>query len=226
MTKTAARHAIESPHLEEHWRSVEPTRRPQEPRTWEACVAWFRDAWEASLPTRMHTRGVEADSALGSPRLAGALRARTSNVTDHGWGVTGWDRHGQPRGMTDDGTLTRDPFLYYLERMLGERVKDEHGKRTDTLTVNALGADALVRWAYLGWDLGSLIHETWRRNHDDDYAPAAMRALLESTIKRLWAQCQREPERYPICPTCRQRRCRCAERSEAQINAESVAPVG
>ena len=146
--------------------------------------------------------------------------ARTDHVSDRGWGVTGWDRTGEPRGVDRSTGLTRDPFLYYLERMLGERVRDEQGQRTERRTANALGATALVRWAYLGWDLGALIHEMWRRNHDDDYAEPAMRALLETTIKRLWQDCQREPVRWARCVTCHRRDCVCGERSESQANAE------
>lgn len=199
----------ESPHADAHARSLST---PTPPLTWEACVAWFKDAWEASLPTRLHTRGVEDGSALGSPRMAGAMHARTDHVDDKGWGVTGWDRQGQPRGMTDDGTLTRDPFLFYLELRL---------RREDP------GAHALVRWAYMGWSVEdtalSLFRRTLREGHPILFEVEALRSLLEVTIKRLWHDCQREPVRYSICRGCRRRECVCGQRSEAQVNAEEAA---
>jgi hypothetical protein len=223
--KTGTRGAFETrdrPFRREHDAST--LQRPRPPQTFEACAAWFREAWEASLPARMHTRGVEDGSALGSPRMAGALHRRTDHASPDGWGVTGWDRDGQPRGIDRATGLTLDPFLFYLETMLRGRVRDEHGQRTEKRTVEALGATALVRWAYLGWDLGALIHETWRRspNHEDDYNVPAMRALLETTIRRLWDQYQREPVRWVRCVRCHRRDCVCGERSESQINAEEM----
>lgn len=206
----------DTPYRTEHAASVRP---PRPPQTFPALAAWFRDAWEASLPTRSHTRGVEDGSALGSPRMSGALHARTDHASDRGWGVTGWDKDGQPRGMTDDGTLTRDPFLFYLElRLLRKEVE----------------AVELVRWAYMGWDVVDAALSAFRRTHDPVTNPSllpaaadgkhweaqAYEALLERGIRRLWDDCQREPVRYAICRGCRRRECVCGQRSESQIRAE------
>lgn len=46
-----------------------------EPRNLAEYLAWFRREWEAEVPRRIHERGVEPQSALGSPRLHGAFRA-------------------------------------------------------------------------------------------------------------------------------------------------------
>lgn len=190
--------------------------RPTAPQTFAACEAWFRDAWEASLPTRSHTRGVEDGSALGSPRMSGALHARTDHASAKGWGVTGWDREGRPRGMTDDGTLTRDPFLFYLELRL---------RRDEPEAVQ------LVRWAYMGWDVDASANngfiERMRLRQVDpkgwsDYR-AGYEALLERGIRRLWHDCQSEPVRYSVCPSCHKRVCVCGERSESQVRAEEAA---
>lgn len=202
-----------APYRRENIESVRPARPPQ---TFEALAAWFRDAWVASLPTRLHTRGVEDGSALGSPRMAGAMHARTDHASGKGWGVTGWDRQGQPRGMTDDGTLTRDPFLFYLElRLRREEVE----------------AVQLVHWAYLGWDVTEAANNAFVKRiqkHEQDPEGWALyrsgyEALLERGIRKLWDDCQREPVRYSICVECRRRECVCGQRSESQINAEESA---
>lgn len=189
--------------------------RPAAPQTFVACEAWFRDAWEASLPTRSHTRGVEDGSALGSPRMSGAMHARTDHVSGKGWGVTGHDRDGRPRGMTDDGTLTRDPFLFYLEMRL---------RRDEPEAVQ------LVRWAYMGWDVDAAANngfiERMKMRQSDpagwkDYR-TGYEALLERGIKRLWHDCQSEPVRFSVCRECRRRQCVCGQRSESQVNAEEA----
>jgi len=202
---------VDAPYRGDHDRSVE--RQAPPPQTWPACVAWFRDAWEASLPTRLHTAGVEAESALGSPRMAGAMHARIDHASDLGWGLTGHDREGQPRGVDRATGLTRDPFLYYLERML--RGKDDHER---------FGALSLLRWAYLGWDVEAAAQASFVAQHANPETWALYksghRALMERTIRTLWVRCQREPERFPVCRQCRHRQCVCGERSEAQVNAE------
>ena len=197
------------PFREEHERS---TRLASTPQTWAALEAWFRDAWETSLPTRMHTRGVEDGSALGSPAMARAMHARTDHVSEDGWGVTGWDRDGQPRGIDRASGLTRSPFLFYLECRLRSREESDR-----------LGARMVIRWAYMGWDIPALAHAVFLRTHgQDDFATEAMAALLERTVRRLWHDCQREPVRYAVCRECRRMRCVCCERSEAQVNAEEA----
>jgi len=188
------------------------------PNTWAACKAWFVGEWQASLPARMHTSGVEADSALGSPRMAPALASRIGNASERGWGVTGHDRDGQPRGMTKDGEHTRDWFLFYLERMLNSG------------GVERIGAQALVRWAYLGMDDAAAAHPRFVQAIGAGADPDAwseylsgQTALLERTIRSLWHRCQSEPIRWSVCRQCRQRACVCGERSEAQVNAEDAA---
>ena len=201
----------DTPYRTEHVESVRPTRPPQ---TFPALAAWFMDAWSASLPARLHTRGVEDGSALGSPRMSGALHARTDHASDRGWGVTGWDREGQPRGMTHDG-LTRDPFLFYLEMRLHRREVE---------------AVQLVHWAYLGWDVDEAANNAFVkriRAHEQDpegwaLYRAGYEALLERGIRRLWADCQNEPVRHSVCRECRRRVCVCGQRSESQVNAEEA----
>jgi hypothetical protein len=213
--KTGTRGAFERrerPYKGEHERSVQ---QPTPPRSWEALAAWFRDAWETSLPARLHTRGVEDGSALGAPRMSGAMHARIDHAGQRGWGVSGWDREGQPRGMTDDG-LTRDPFLYYLER----RLREDDGD-----------AVALVRWAYVGYDIEEAANNAFvkrirlREADPDGWTDwlSSYTATLERGIRRLWYDCQREPVRYAVCRVCRRRECVCGSKSEAQVNAEEMA---
>lgn len=202
----------DAPYRGEH--DVSAAQRPTPPQTWPACVAWFRDAWEASLPNRLHTSGVEADSALGSPRMAGAMHARIDHASANGWGLTGHHRDGSPRGVGADG-LTRDPFLFYLERMLRSSNAHEH-----------LGALALVRWAYMGWDVEAAAQETFLGQHANPETwgiyVVSFRALMERTIRTLALRCQQEPERFPVCKDCRKRDCICGQRSESQVRAEEA----
>jgi hypothetical protein len=58
----------------------------RQPRHLEEYVRWWRREWDAECPPRIHERGTEPESALGSPRLAGAFRAYlmgTPFATDH-----------------------------------------------------------------------------------------------------------------------------------------------
>ena len=58
----------------------------QEPRELPELLRWFRREWEAECPPRTHERGVEPESALGAPKLAGAFRAyicASPMQTDH-----------------------------------------------------------------------------------------------------------------------------------------------
>lgn len=58
----------------------------REPRSLNEYLAWFRREWCAEMPGRIHERGVEPQSALGSPRLGGAFRAYMEGhpmATDH-----------------------------------------------------------------------------------------------------------------------------------------------
>lgn len=57
-----------------------------EPATLPDLIRWFRREWAAEMPGRIHERGIEPDSGLGSPRLAGAFRAYLAGspmATDH-----------------------------------------------------------------------------------------------------------------------------------------------
>lgn len=143
---------------------------------------------------------------------------RLGHVTRKGWGVTGWDKDGQPRGVDDDG-LTRDPFLFYLEKRL--RSKDE---------LVSEAAQLLVTWAYLGYDTDHAAHDEFvRLLYLKDAQPAGWEAWregyesrLERTIRQLWWDCQKEPVRYSVCRECRRRECMCGQRSEAQVNAEEA----
>ena len=181
------------------------------PQTWNALQHWFVEQWQAALPTRSHVKGVKdsgPDGGLGSPRMAPALRARTAHASDRGWGLTGWDRDGQPIGVDNEGHTTQ-PFLYHLERMMRD------GPR------QSAGAQALLRWAYLGWDVEATAIATWRRSHVE-WGEQAMGALLEGALRDLYRRCQTEPIRWSVCRVCRKRDCICNQKSESQVNAETA----
>ena len=58
----------------------------QEPKELHDLLRWYRREWEAECPPRTHERGVEPDSALGAPKLAGAFRSYIMGspyATDH-----------------------------------------------------------------------------------------------------------------------------------------------
>ena len=58
----------------------------REPRNLSEYLAWYHHEWAQELPGRIHERGVEPLSALGSPRLGGAFRAYMEGhpmATDH-----------------------------------------------------------------------------------------------------------------------------------------------
>ena len=58
----------------------------REPRDLPELLTWFRREWDAECPSRTHERGVEPQSALGSPKLAGAFRSYITGspmATDH-----------------------------------------------------------------------------------------------------------------------------------------------
>jgi hypothetical protein len=91
----------------EHSRSVrdktqEATARP---RTFGKLREWFKREWDAEFPGRMHERGVEPDSQLGAPRLAGAMRSRfaalddakAATATDYDRGHDTWSTGAAPR---------------------------------------------------------------------------------------------------------------------------------
>ena len=52
------------------------------PQSFAALLGWFKREWDAEFPRRLHERGVEPESALGAPRLAGAMRARLTAIDD------------------------------------------------------------------------------------------------------------------------------------------------
>ena len=190
----------------------ERTRATRQPQTWRALAEWFQGEWQASMPYRLHVAGLEEDS---SPRMAPAMLARIGHASDRGWGLTGWDRDGQPRGMTRDGEHTRQPFLHHLELRLLRREPD---------------AQALMRWTYMGWDTeaaasNDFVRRIRMRELDPDGWESYLHgyaALLERGIRRLWWDCQSEPIRFSVCRVCRRRECVCAQRSESQVNAEGA----
>jgi hypothetical protein len=58
----------------------------RQPREVPDLIRWFRTEWEAECPPRTHERGVEPESALGAPKLAGAFRSYIMGspmATDH-----------------------------------------------------------------------------------------------------------------------------------------------
>lgn len=67
----------DAPHASEHRASV--SRRMDaaaaRPESLPDLLAWFRAAWAEEMPARIHERGVEPQSVLGTPKLAGAFRA-------------------------------------------------------------------------------------------------------------------------------------------------------
>lgn len=59
---------------------------PAQPRYLHEYVAWLRAEFDREVPARLHERGVEPSSALGSPRMGGAFRAYLTGsafATDH-----------------------------------------------------------------------------------------------------------------------------------------------
>jgi hypothetical protein len=58
----------------------------REPTSLPDLLRWYRREWEQEVPSKLHEPGTEPDSALGSPRLAGAFRAYLMGnpmATDH-----------------------------------------------------------------------------------------------------------------------------------------------
>ena len=65
----------------------------REPSELHELLAWFRREWAKEMPSRIHGRGVEPDSALGSPCLSGAFRAYIDGspmATDHDDALDTW----------------------------------------------------------------------------------------------------------------------------------------
>lgn len=78
----------EQPYAADHASSVRRTMdgAGHEPRSLAEYVTWLRREFERETPRRVHERGVEPESAIGSPRLAGAFRAYLCGspfATDH-----------------------------------------------------------------------------------------------------------------------------------------------
>ncbi|MBU2166671.1 MAG: hypothetical protein KKF88_02425 [Alphaproteobacteria bacterium] len=58
----------------------------REPVHLPELLRWFRHEWAQECPAKLHEAGTEPDSALGSPRMAGAFRAYlvgSPMATDH-----------------------------------------------------------------------------------------------------------------------------------------------
>lgn len=75
------------------------------PASFGALLGWFHREWDAEFPKRLHERGIEPDSQLGAPRLAGAVRARftaldeskAATATDYDPGHDTWSTGAAPR---------------------------------------------------------------------------------------------------------------------------------
>lgn len=79
-----------------------------------ALLGWFRREWQADFPRRLHERGVEPESALGAPRLAGAMRARMTAL-DEAKAATSTD-YDPAHDTYATGEAPRFPMLDALER--------------------------------------------------------------------------------------------------------------
>jgi hypothetical protein len=78
----------ESPYGGEHHISVElrMSSTGRKPRSLPEYVRWLRTEFDRECPGRIHEQGTEPESALGSPRLAGAFRSYLMGspmATDH-----------------------------------------------------------------------------------------------------------------------------------------------
>lgn len=137
-------------HFQEHTESRERKAElaVDRPRTFGALLGWFKREWDAEFPKRMHERGVEPDSQLGAPRLAGAVRARfaaleepkAATATDYEPGNDTWSTGAVPRFPVLDALQRysrRAPLLSrYLEAIAyrgfdWRRVADERLRAWD-----------------------------------------------------------------------------------------------
>jgi hypothetical protein len=78
----------DQPYADRHRASAERrmTDAALQPRTLPELIRWLRTEFNREVPSRLHEPGTEPDSALGSPKIAGAFRAYLMGhplVTDH-----------------------------------------------------------------------------------------------------------------------------------------------
>jgi hypothetical protein len=84
------------------------------PRSFGALLGWYHREWDAEFPARLHERGVEPDSQLGAPRLAGAMRARFAALDEpRAATATDYDRE---HDTWATGSAPRFPVLDALTR--------------------------------------------------------------------------------------------------------------
>ena len=145
------------------------------PRHLGELIGWFRREWASELPTRIHTRGVEPDSALGAPTMAPQMMARLSAAvvlpsmplrereraekialaTDHDNRLDTWF----------DEDVRRTPLLAALTKM----------RHTHPLSQKLIEA-----CAYFDWDWQTVGR---KRNYPDELTAL----MLEGALNRLYS---------------------------------------
>jgi hypothetical protein len=154
--------------------SAKERRALERPRTFGKLRDWFKREWEAEFPNRIHERGVEPDSQLGAPRLAGAMRARFNALDDAKVATaTDYDRE---HDTWSTGAAPRFPVLSALVQL----------HRTCPLV-----ARSLTQLAYGGFDVyrhGA--KRGWTTYQTDLYLRAELGALWQ-----VWSQLVRDAGR-------------------------------
>jgi len=113
-----ARRDVPNRLLYERSQAAREKRAVDRPRTFGKLREWYQREWNAEFPNRMHERGVEPDSQLGAPRLAGAMRARFSALDDaKAASATDYDRE---HDTWSTGAAPRFPVLSALVKMHSE----------------------------------------------------------------------------------------------------------
>lgn len=132
----------------------------------QELLRWFREAWSAEMPVRLHDRGTEDD---GAPHWHAAFR---SYLTGNEWATD------------QDGTIRR-PIRAHWSQMAGSSGRG--GRRARYLFVLACSDfDPLLayrRVCPLGDGIGA-----WADDVALDYA--------EATLQRFHDRCQVEPRRF------------------------------
>jgi hypothetical protein len=151
------------------------------PRTFGALLGWFKREWDADFARKLHERGIEPDSQLGAPRLAGKVRARFSALDDAKAATsTDYDRE---HDTWATGSSPRFPMLDALTRL---RDGSPHRRGYP------LSARILVRIAYLGTS-------DWRKvccphGEPDEVGELFLTATL-NVLWGIWAEGQRDAGR-------------------------------
>jgi hypothetical protein len=166
----AARRARHAPHAPDRADSIQrrKDRARSQPFRFGALLGWFREEWLAEIPARIHERGVEPDSALGSPRLSGAMRHRADVLDNPTMArATDYDRQ---HDTWSTGEAPRMPVLAALEALScgsAHRI------------ARPLTAHYLRRLAYAGFD--------WRFLADREHQPVEVRELYtKAALEELW----------------------------------------